>query len=122
MVGSVAHKVAQASRLQFRRWQAERLRYFSSQPILEDDAEQQPASTILNALVGYRFKQYELAAEVLNVLDAKADDIAYAYPSRIPDALLAARGLPPEPATGVNGIVIHPVEPLQARVSLTAHF
>ena len=67
-----------------------RLRYFSSQPVLEDDAEQQPASTILNALVGYRFKQYELAAEVLNVLDAKADDIAYAYPSRVPDTLLAA--------------------------------
>jgi hypothetical protein len=99
-----------------------RLRYFSSQPVLEDDAIQQPASTILNALLGYRFKQYELAAEVLNVLDAKADDIAYAYPSRLPDALLAARGLPPEPAAGVNGIVIHPVEPLQVRASLTAHF
>jgi outer membrane receptor protein involved in Fe transport len=99
-----------------------RLRYFSSQPILEDDAAEQPASAILNALVGYRFAKYELAAEVLNVLDAKADDIAYAYPSRIPDALLAARGLPPEPAAGVNGIVIHPAEPLQVRASLTAHF
>jgi hypothetical protein len=99
-----------------------RLRYFSSQPVLEDDAMQQPTSTILNALLGYRFKQYELAAEVLNVLDAKADDIAYAYPSRIPDALLAARGLPPEPAAGVNGTVIHPVEPLQVRASLTARF
>ncbi len=99
-----------------------RLRYFGSQPILEDDAMQQPASTLLNALLGYRFEQYELAAEVLNVLDAKADDIAYAYPSRIPDALLAARGLPPEPAAGVDGIVIHPVEPVQVRASLTAHF
>jgi hypothetical protein len=99
-----------------------RLRYFSSQPVLEDDAMQQPTSTILNALLGYRFKQYELAAEVLNVLDAKADDIAYAYPSRIPDALLAARGLPPEPVAGVNGTVIHPVEPLQVRASLTARF
>ena len=56
------------------------------------------------------------------MLDAKADDIAYAYPSRIPDALLAARGRPPEPAAGVNSIVIHPVEPLQVRASLTAHF
>ena len=99
-----------------------RLRYFSSQPVLEDDAIQQPASAILNGLLGYRFKQSELAAEVLNVLDAKADDIAYAYPSRIPDALLAARGLPLEPAAGVNGIVIHPVEPLQVRASFTAHF
>jgi TonB-dependent Receptor Plug Domain len=99
-----------------------RLRYFSSQPILEDDAEEQPASTVLNALVGYRFERCELAAEVLNVLNAKADDIAYAYPSRIPDALLAARGLPPEPAAGVNGPVVHPTEPVQVRVSWSAHF
>lgn len=99
-----------------------RLRYFSSQPVLEDDAIQQPASTILNALLGYRFREYEIAAELLNVLNTKADDIAYAYPSRIPDALLATRGLPPEPAAGVNGIVIHPVEPIQVRASLTAHF
>ncbi|MGD0679536.1 MAG: hypothetical protein ABSC94_29460 [Polyangiaceae bacterium] len=93
-----------------------------SYSLLEDDAIEQPASTILNALLGFRFKRYELAAEVLNVLDAKADDIAYAYPSRIPDALLAARERPPEPAAGVNSIVIHPVEPLQVRASLTAHF
>jgi hypothetical protein len=99
-----------------------RLRYFSAQPILEDDAEEQPASTILNAILGYRFHRYELAAEVLNLLNTKADDIAYAYPSRIPDALLAARGLPPEPAAGANGTVIHPVEPVQVRVSLSAHF
>ena len=71
---------------------------------------------------GVSLPKYELAAEVLNVLDAKADDIAYAYPSRIPDALLAARGLAPEPAAGVNGIVIHPAEPMQVRASLTAHF
>jgi hypothetical protein len=99
-----------------------RLRYFSSQPILEDDAIQQPASIILNALVGYRSGKYEFGAEVLNVLDARADDIAYAYPSRIPDGLLAARGLAPEPAAGVNGIVVHPVEPVQVRASVTAHF
>jgi outer membrane receptor protein involved in Fe transport len=99
-----------------------RLRYFSAQPVLEDDAEEQPASTIVNALLGYRLRQYEVATEFLNVLDSKTDDIAYAYPSRIPDALLAARGLPPEPASGVNGLVVHPVEPFQVRVSLTAHF
>jgi hypothetical protein len=99
-----------------------RLRYFSSQPVLEDDALEQPASTILNALLGYRFKQYEIAAQVLNVLDSKADDIAYAYPSRIPEALLVAHGLPAEPAAGVNGLVVHPVEPVQVRGSLTAHF
>jgi hypothetical protein len=35
---------------------------------------------------------------------------------------LAAHGRPSEPAAGVNDFVIHPAEPLEARVSLTAHF
>ncbi len=99
-----------------------RLRYFSSQPIIEDDSEREPESTLVNATVGYRFGRYEIAAEVLNVLNSKADDIAYYYPSRLPSALLAARGRPPEPAAGVNDFVIHPVEPFQVRASLTAHF
>lgn len=99
-----------------------RLRYFSSQPIVEDDSQREPASTIVNAVVGYRFARYEIAAEVLNLFDSKSDDIAYFYPSRLPDPLLATRGLAPEPAGGVNDFVIHPVEPIQARASLIAHF
>jgi TonB-dependent Receptor Plug Domain len=99
-----------------------RLRYFSSQPVIEDDSERQPESTIVNAMLGYRFGRYEISVEVLNLFDSKADDIAYDYPSRLPDSLLATKGLPPEPAAGVEGLVIHPVEPLQVRGSLTAHF
>ena len=60
-----------------------RLRYFSSQPLIEDDTERQPSSTIVNALVGYRFGRYELSAAVLNLLDSHADDIAYFYGSRL---------------------------------------
>ena len=99
-----------------------RLRYFSSQPIIEDDSERQPESTIVNALVGYRFSKYEVSLGFLNLFDSKADDIAYYYTSRLPDALLASRGLAPEPAAGVNDFHIHPVEPFQVRGSLTAHF
>ncbi len=99
-----------------------RLRYFSAQPLVEDDSQRAPASTIVNALVGYRFGRYELSAEILNLFDAKADDIAYYYPSRLPDALLASHGRPPEPAAGVNDFVVHPVEPFQVRGSLVAHF
>ncbi|HVW25203.1 MAG TPA: TonB-dependent receptor [Polyangiaceae bacterium] len=99
-----------------------RIRYFSSQPVIEDNAARQPASTILNLLAGYRFDKYEIAAEVLNAFNSKSDDIAYFYPSRLPNALLAAHRLPPEPAAGVNDFVIHPVEPLEVRASLTAHF
>jgi len=99
-----------------------RVRYFSSQPVLEDNAARQPESTIVNLVAGYRTDQYEIAGELLNAFNTKADDIAYYYPSRLPNALLASRGLPPEPATGVNDFVIHPAEPLEARVSMTAHF
>jgi hypothetical protein len=106
-----------------------RLRYFSSQPIIEDDSERQPESTIVNALVGYRFSRYEVSLGILNLFDSQADDIAYYYPSRLPTSLT---GGPPAPGapnpnfepymTGVNGFHIHPVEPFQVRGSLTAHF
>jgi len=99
-----------------------RLRYFSSQPIIEDDSERQPESTIVNALVGYRFSRYEVNLAILNLFDSKADDIAYYYTSRLPDALLIANGKAVEPAAGMNDFHIHPVEPVQVRGSLTAHF
>jgi hypothetical protein len=99
-----------------------RLRYFSSQPIIEDDSQRQPASTIVNAVVGYRFGRYEASVEVLNLFDSKSDDIAYYYASRLPDGLLASGGRPPEPAAGVLDTHVHPAEPFQLRGSLTAHF
>ena len=61
-----------------------RLRYFSSQPLIEDDIERQPESTIVNALVGYRFSRYEVSLGILNLFDSQADDIAYYYTSRLP--------------------------------------
>ena len=99
-----------------------RLRYFSSQPIIEDDSERQPESTIVNALVGYRFSRYEVNLAILNLFDSKADDIAYYYTSRLPDALLIANGKAVEAAAGMNDFHIHPVEPVQVRGGLTAHF
>jgi len=89
-----------------------RLRYFSSQPIIEDDSERQPGSAIVNALVGYRWSRYEINAEALNLFDSKADDIAYYYTSRLPG----------EPAAGVNDFHVHPTEPFQVRGSLTVHY
>jgi TonB-dependent Receptor Plug Domain len=99
-----------------------RLRAFSSQPIIEDDSQRQPASTIVNAVVGYRFRRYEVSAEALNLFDSKSDDIAYYYASRLPDGLLASGGRPPEPAAGVLDTHLHPAEPFQLRASLTVHF
>jgi hypothetical protein len=100
-----------------------RLRYFSSQPLIEDDSQRQPASTIVNALVGYRFSRYELSLGILNLFDSKSDDIAYYYASRLPTSLTAMQPALAEPAgTSVNDFHIHPVEPFQVRGSLTVHF
>jgi hypothetical protein len=89
-----------------------RVRYFSSQPLTEDDSVRQPESTIVNAVLGYRRGRCEVDADVLNLLDAKTDDIAYYYQSRLAG----------EPAAGVNDLHVHPAEPLQVRVSLTVHY
>ena len=88
-----------------------RLRYFSSQPLIEDDSQREPASTIVSAVLGCRFGRYEVSAEALNLFDSKSDDIAYYYASRLPTE-----------STGMPGVHFHPVEPFQVRGSLTAHF
>jgi hypothetical protein len=88
-----------------------RLRTFGSQPLIEDDSQRQPGSTIVNALVGTRWRRYEISAEALNLFDSKADDIAYYYESKLMNE-----------TAGVNGLHVHPVEPFQVRGSLTAHF
>jgi hypothetical protein len=89
-----------------------RLRYFSSQPLVEDNSLREPDSLIIDAKVGYRHGRYEVAADVLNLLDSKSDDIAYYYASRLQG----------EPAAGVNDIHIHPVEPFEVRAGLTVHY
>jgi hypothetical protein len=89
-----------------------RLRYFSSQPIAEDNSVRQPDSLIVDARVGYRYSRYEVAVDVLNLLDSKSDDIAYYYQSRLQG----------EPAAGVDDVHLHPCEPFQVRAGLTVHY
>ncbi len=89
-----------------------RLRYFGSQPLIEDASVRAPASTTVNAQVGWRAKRWEVALDVLNVLDRANNDIAYFYGSRLPG----------EPAAGVDAIHFHPAEPLTLRVNFTRKF
>ena len=89
-----------------------RLRYFGPQPIIEDDSEEEPASTTVNARIGYRRKKWEISVDVLNVFNKDDADIAYYYASRLPG----------EPADGVNDVHVHPAEPRQIRMTLTRRF
>jgi hypothetical protein len=88
-----------------------RLRYFGSQPLIEDNSVREPDSLIVDAKVGYRRGRYEVAADVLNLLNSKSDDIAYYYPSRLRNE-----------TSSVPDVHIHPVEPFEVRAGLTVHY
>ena len=63
--------------------------------------------------MGYRINRYvQLVADVFNLFDARADDIAYYYTSRL-------KG---EPAEGVAGVHIHPAEKRSFRGTVKVTF
>jgi len=89
-----------------------RLRYFGPRPLIEDDSERSGSTIMLNAQVGYQInKMWTITAEVLNLLDRRDHDIDYFYESRV----TPSDGVRPEKH-------FHPVEPIQARIALTARF
>ncbi len=89
-----------------------RIRHFGPYPLIEDNSVRAKPLTIVNARIGYDFGRIAVAADLLNVLDAKDNEIEYDYVSRLPD----------EPLDGVTDRHIKPVEPRQLRVSATARF
>ncbi|HEY1545299.1 MAG TPA: TonB-dependent receptor, partial [Xanthobacteraceae bacterium] len=106
-----------------------RWRYLGSTPLTEDNAFRSPAASIFNARIGYGFDNgWSVHLDLLNLLNARANQITYAYGSLIKtDSLLAACSSPTPPPAAVcqNGVmdsVLHPVEPLAARLTVTAKF
>ena len=86
-----------------------RLRHFGAYPLSEDNALRAHASNLVNADVGYRFRSgTRIQVSMLNVLNGKADDIQYAYASRL-------KG---ETSDGVDDVHFHPAEPRQVRLSI----
>jgi hypothetical protein len=89
-----------------------RLRYYGSQPLIEDNSVRAPSSTLCNANFGWRSRDWELGVAILNVFDRQDYDIAYYYTSRLPD----------EAALGVDDIHFHPAEPRTVRLSVRRRF
>ena len=86
-----------------------RLRHFGSYPLTADNAVRAVASNLVHAEVGYRLTSgTRIQLSLLNVLDSRADDIQYAYSSRL-------RG---ETSDGVDDVHFHPAEPRQVRLSI----
>jgi len=89
-----------------------RLRRFGSVALIEDNSARSRPTTVINSRVAYRVCRYELAAEVLNILDSKDAEINYFYASRLPG----------EPAGGVDDIHLKTIEPRELRVTGTVRF
>ncbi|MCE4222713.1 TonB-dependent receptor [Methylobacterium sp. C25] len=90
-----------------------RLRYFGPRPLIEDNSVRSKPTALLNGRVGYNFDNgMSLALDVLNLTNAKADQITYFYESRLPG----------EPAAGIADKHFHPVEPTAVRLTLAGRF
>ena len=88
-------------------------RYFGPRPLIEDDSVRSQASLIFNARAGYKFDNgLRLQLDVLNLFNAKTNQIEYYYLSRLPG----------EPIGGVADRHVHPAEPLAVRLTLAGRF
>ncbi len=81
-------------------------------PDLDTGQVGEPSSLTFNGRIGWRNGRWELALDVLNILDRANDDIAYYYVSRLPG----------EPAAGVADTHLHPAEPRTVRFSVLRRF
>ena len=97
----------------FRRFSgALRLRYFGPRDLTSDGINRSKATALVNGEFGYQInKTWGLSAEFLNLLNRRADDITYAYISRIT----------PTGAPAFTN-VFHPTEPFQVRFGLHFRF
>ena len=90
-----------------------RFRYFGPRPLIEDNSVRSRSTALLNGRIGYNFDGgVSLSLDVLNLTNARADQITYFYVSRLPG----------EPADGVADRHFHPVELTAVRLALAARF
>lgn len=89
-----------------------RARYFSPRPLTEDFADVRARESLqVNARVGYRRKNWEVAVDCLNLLNRRDNDIEYFYDSQLPGE--GAR---------VFDHHVHPVEPRMLRLTFTVRW
>jgi outer membrane receptor protein involved in Fe transport len=106
-----------------------RWRYLGPTPLTEDGAFQSPAVGIVNGRIGYRFDDgWTVQLDALNLLNAKTNQITYAYGSLIKTDSLFSLCFPVQVApaavcqNGVMDQILHPIEPLAFRVTASKSF
>lgn len=96
-----------------------RLRFFGARPLDEDKMISATPTTLVNARVGYASDGgIKLQLDALNLLNVKAEQIAYAYQARLsndPACNPATNSCPYDRH-------LHPVEPRAIRLTLSGHF
>ncbi|QJD29645.1 TonB-dependent receptor [Methylococcus geothermalis] len=93
-------------------WSTLRLRHFSNVPLNEAGTVFLGDTTLVNFGLGWQEENIKLTLDLFNIFDSRANDIAYYYQYRL-------QNQPPE---GVEGKLIHPVEPRMLRGSITISF
>ena len=94
-----------------------RVRYFGDVPLNEADSYNAGDTTLVNLGLGYQQEAYKFELEVFNLLNSQRYDIAYNYSYRTQSDVF--RNINPE---GVNGVIMHPVEPQMFRFIATLKF
>lgn len=94
-----------------------RLRHFGARPLIEDNSMRAQASTLVNLRAACRInRSTEVSAHVFNLFNSKANDIEYAYASRLPGEPAYADRVTP------NTIHLHPSMPRTFRIGLKVSF
>jgi outer membrane receptor protein involved in Fe transport len=94
-------------------WQASiRLRHLGPYPLIEDNSQRDKGSNVINVRSARKIGNFELYAEVLNLLDSDDKDITYYYQSYIPNFDTAP----------VEGRLSRVVEPRTVRAGVKFHF
>ncbi len=89
-----------------------RYRHFAARVLDSFDQHQADATQVVNLGLGYRWQQWSVGLDILNLFDSADHDIDYFYPSRLSG----------EADEGVEDLHFHPVEPRSLRVRLQASF
>ena len=80
-------------------------------PLVEDDSTRSAGYREVNANIGYKLSpRWRVRMDIFNVTNSHDDAADYYYVTRLPG----------EPAEGVAGVQIHPLEPRSLRFTLTA--
>jgi hypothetical protein len=106
-----------------------RWRYLGEAPLTEDNAFRSPVTSIINGRAGHHFDNGRtVQLDALNLLNAKTNQITYAYGSLIKTDSLFNLCFPVQVApaavcqNGVMDRILHPIEPLALRMTVSKTF